>query len=176
LRRNTGDIEVNWEAIGAIGEVAGAIGVIATLLYLAAQIRQNTRAMSGATQDAITERKQYELRWSSDIGVAWRKSVAEPENLTEEENWQMTEWMTASFIARQNEYFQFKQGLLDQEGWDASKKIIRMCLGSRWSLNWWKEWSPTGYTESFIALVEEVLAESEVDYLSVIEGVERGRV
>ena len=61
---------MNWEAIGAVGEVAGAIGVIATLLYLAAQIRQNTRAMRGATQDAIDERKQYELRWSSDIAVA----------------------------------------------------------------------------------------------------------
>jgi len=70
LRRDTGDVEMNWEAIGAVGEVAGAIGVIATLLYLAAQIRQNTRAMRGATQDAIDERKQYELRWSSDIAVA----------------------------------------------------------------------------------------------------------
>ncbi len=166
---------MNWEAIGAVGEVAGAIGVIATLLYLAAQIRQNTRAMRGATQDAITERKQYELRWSSDIAVAWRKSVVEPENLTEEENWQMTEWLTSAFIARQNEYFQFKQGLLDREGWDASMKIIRICLGSRWSLNWWREWSPIGFTESFIAVVEQVLAESEVEYASILEGIERGR-
>ena len=34
---------MNWEAIGAIGEVLGAIGVIVTLAYLAVQIRQNTR-------------------------------------------------------------------------------------------------------------------------------------
>jgi hypothetical protein len=34
---------MNWEAIGAIGEVGGAIAVVATLLYLAAQIRQNKR-------------------------------------------------------------------------------------------------------------------------------------
>ena len=33
---------MNWEAIGAIGEVAGALGVIATLAYLAVQIRQNS--------------------------------------------------------------------------------------------------------------------------------------
>jgi hypothetical protein len=32
---------VNWDAIGAIGEVVGAVGVIATLGYLAVQIRQN---------------------------------------------------------------------------------------------------------------------------------------
>jgi hypothetical protein len=34
---------VNWDAIGAIGEIAGAISVVATLFYLARQIQQNTR-------------------------------------------------------------------------------------------------------------------------------------
>jgi hypothetical protein len=58
---------MNWEAIGAIGEVLGAIGVICTLLYLTVQIRQNTRALQGATLDALTGRKQFELRWSSEI-------------------------------------------------------------------------------------------------------------
>ena len=33
---------MDWEAIGAIGEVLGAAGVLATLVYLATQIRQNT--------------------------------------------------------------------------------------------------------------------------------------
>ena len=36
---------MNWEAIGAIGEIIGAAGVIITLLYLASQLRQNTRAL-----------------------------------------------------------------------------------------------------------------------------------
>lgn len=35
---------MNWEAIGAIGEIAGAIGVIATLLYLSVQVRSSTLA------------------------------------------------------------------------------------------------------------------------------------
>ncbi len=35
---------MNWDAIGAIAELAGAIGVVASLAYLATQIRHNTRA------------------------------------------------------------------------------------------------------------------------------------
>ena len=35
---------MNWDVIGAIAELLGAIGVLLTLLYLAAQIRQNTRS------------------------------------------------------------------------------------------------------------------------------------
>ncbi len=33
---------MNWEAIGAVGEILGALAVLVTLVYLAAQIRQNT--------------------------------------------------------------------------------------------------------------------------------------
>ncbi len=32
---------MNWDAIGAIAELLGAIGVIASLVYLAAQIRKS---------------------------------------------------------------------------------------------------------------------------------------
>jgi hypothetical protein len=45
---------VNWDAIGAIGEVLGAVGVIITLVYLSVQLRQNTRAMRGQTHGTRT--------------------------------------------------------------------------------------------------------------------------
>ena len=32
---------MNWDAIGAIAELLGAIGVIASLVYLGSQIRQS---------------------------------------------------------------------------------------------------------------------------------------
>ena len=38
---------MNWEALGAIAETLGAIGVIATLVYLATQIRNNTNELKG---------------------------------------------------------------------------------------------------------------------------------
>ena len=41
---------MNWEAIGAVGEVLGAVAVVLTLIYLSLQIRQNTKAMKGATR------------------------------------------------------------------------------------------------------------------------------
>lgn len=33
---------MNWDAIGAVGEILGAVGVIITLAYLAVQVRQNS--------------------------------------------------------------------------------------------------------------------------------------
>jgi hypothetical protein len=41
---------MNWEAIGAIGEIVGGAGVIVSLLYLAIQIRKDARARRANTQ------------------------------------------------------------------------------------------------------------------------------
>ena len=43
------------EDLGNLGEFLGAIGVIASLVYLAVQIRQNTRAVNSNTSQAITD-------------------------------------------------------------------------------------------------------------------------
>ena len=33
---------MNWEAIGAVAEAAGALGVLVSIVYLALQVKQNT--------------------------------------------------------------------------------------------------------------------------------------
>ena len=46
---------MSWDAIGAVAEVVGALGVILSLLYLATQMRQGlTTAEDTATKEAIT--------------------------------------------------------------------------------------------------------------------------
>jgi len=44
---------MNWEAVGAVGEILGAIAVLITLGYLAVQIRQNTRAMKTSALSSL---------------------------------------------------------------------------------------------------------------------------
>ncbi len=46
---------MNWDAIGAVAEMLGAIGVIITLVYLARQIKQNSRQLMGASLIAVHE-------------------------------------------------------------------------------------------------------------------------
>ena len=45
---------MNWEALGAIGEIVGAVALVVTLGYLALQIRQNTQVLRSATHPAWT--------------------------------------------------------------------------------------------------------------------------
>ena len=43
---------MDWEAAGAIGEILGALTVVATLYYLARQIRQNSASLDRANEFA----------------------------------------------------------------------------------------------------------------------------
>ncbi len=62
---------MNWDAIGAIAELLGAVGVIASLVYLAGQIRQNTRATRGATyQDLVGLFHQGQVNVANDAEVS----------------------------------------------------------------------------------------------------------
>jgi hypothetical protein len=63
---------MNWDAIGAIGEIVAAIATVATLIYLARQIHQNTR-MSRAeiTKDL------YLASWSAILDLTSNDKLAE---------------------------------------------------------------------------------------------------
>jgi hypothetical protein len=69
---------VNWEAIGAIGEVIGAIGVIVTLGYLAVQVRQGSHVVRSSARQAIsTAQMEIGLRISGNpelraAVIGWR--------------------------------------------------------------------------------------------------------
>ncbi|MGH0030795.1 MAG: hypothetical protein ACQGVC_13450 [Myxococcota bacterium] len=46
---------MNWDAIGAVGEILGATGVFASLVYLATQIRDNTRSLGAASLQSVLD-------------------------------------------------------------------------------------------------------------------------
>ena len=52
---------MNWEAIGAVGEMLGASGVVITLAYLAVQLKQNTRTVRSNSATAHTQAGQAHL-------------------------------------------------------------------------------------------------------------------
>jgi hypothetical protein len=46
---------MNWDAIGAIGEIVGAAGVVITLMYLALQMKQNSKTIEAQMYQARSE-------------------------------------------------------------------------------------------------------------------------
>lgn len=76
---------MNWDAVGALAELAGAFGVIVTLGYLAVQIRQNSKLLSASaadsSRDAYNELGRI-LGTSADAARVYTAGVEAPASLS----------------------------------------------------------------------------------------------
>ncbi len=165
---------MNWEAIGAVGEILGAFAVVVSLLYLATQIRQNSRIVKGSTVQSITQTQQSDLRCSGDYGEFFLKMIEEPESLTKLEAFKLGEWYTAAMMARQNEYIQFRQNLVDEHIWHGCLGIIQNILAIPWGRNWWENFDKSVFTPDFIEMVDSVAdQENTFDYQDYVKNIHR---
>ena len=143
--------------LGSLGELISAVAVFISILYLAYQIRQNTRMMQGTTIQAITESIQRENHWSSELGEIWMKSKAEGERLSDVEAFRLGEWLTAAMHSRQNEYIQFRNGLLSNELWTASEGIIQGIMSVNYASKWWRRSDKRVFSPDFTQLVDQIV-------------------
>ena len=114
---------MNWEAIGAIGEVAGAIGVIVTLIYLAAQIRQSNNLSRSASRQALVANDVTSLTANLRIADVFAKLVS-AEELTAQDQLRLSFMFSIDLRNREFEYFQYTNGLLDEKVWLAYRQVI----------------------------------------------------
>jgi hypothetical protein len=62
---------VNWDALGAIGQLVGALAVVATLLYVSRQLREQTRALNTTVRDSsFHQLQQWNYQIVADRGLA----------------------------------------------------------------------------------------------------------
>jgi hypothetical protein len=119
--------------LGALGEVVGAIAVVATLVYLAVQIRQNTHAMAEGRRLALAQ--TYQMRAdalqsmlvhaadSRYIGPlitkltqhGYPEDVSALEHLSADERGRFRQWQIAQHTHWDNMFYQYQQGYLEDE-------------------------------------------------------------
>ena len=120
-------MQLNWEALGAIGEIVGALGVIATLGYLAVQIRHNSRMLKlNNTQQTLDASRQSFLASLGQHNIPLLMS--KDADLTAEEEWAMQFWVNAQMRNFENAFLQYKEGGLDEEIIDAIEQKILFAM------------------------------------------------
>jgi hypothetical protein len=158
---------MNWEAIGAIGEVVGAAGVVATLLYLAVQVRLSRRATDANTQ--VNRAASAALSQDANAGLnqllASNSSLSKLlshameqgsfDGLSPDEVLRLRMFMRAGVQIMEATYFRYEEGLLDPRIWalrrDWTKSFIQTAPVSDW---WAAERESSCFTNEFIAEIE----------------------
>lgn len=118
---------MDWDALGAIGELVGAVAVVASLVYLARQIRQNSSlveqsAAAAQAQAAIVSAGHgaAAFRWLAgdpELTRIWFTGVAAADQLSEEELRRFDLLLVAQLIEIDANYALVRAGTLDPEIW-----------------------------------------------------------
>ncbi len=118
---------MNWTALGAIGELVGGLVVVATLVYLAAQIRQNTRATKAAATAAIaSEMEEVLLAIAQDDTLAGAYAKAsQGAELTAVEYTKLRFWWAALGRSAHSHVIQTDLGTLSEDNREPIQKVLR---------------------------------------------------
>jgi hypothetical protein len=147
---------MNWEAIGAIAELLGAIGVIASLVYVGIQVRQNTRSVRAATYDAMVRTSGdflSPLIEDPELAAAFERAVASWPEVDPRSRERVMYLLTQLFRNWENAFFQWKQGTLAQGLWAPWRRVILSYYHQPGLQEWWKV-RKTAYSEEFQRYLE----------------------
>jgi len=156
---------VNWDAIGAIAEALGAAGVIATLAYLAIQIRQNTRSQRTETYGRALDRVatlQGRLGESSELSDILRRGAMDHRSLTPNERVQFTWTFYEMFTGFEFIFHQAQNGALPPEVWNRWHDTLGWWLSLPGVQAWWAA-RPAPFTPDFSNVVELQIAAGRPD-------------
>jgi hypothetical protein len=125
---------MNWEAIGAIGEIIGAAAVVATLGYLAIQTRQSNKlARSNTVLQLQEENRAHRNILAQDEALA--KIVMRAINgeaLSELELFRYQARSDSSMSFFESIYIQFQAGIITKEDFEKyGPAILRVALVAR---------------------------------------------
>ena len=127
--------------LGSIGEFIGAIATIATLAYLALQIRQNSRVVKAQTRATIgAATSDIILREAVNLDIVRALAKVETgEDLSREETLQLRMVALATFRHWENVYYQYRQGLYDSGEFEAHRETWRRLVVEGWLKNFWTQ-------------------------------------
>jgi len=158
---------MNWEAIGAIGEMVSAVGVIGTLIYLALQIRNSTmesRLIANADIARDYNSLLQHISDDSELSKLWVTALGDFDSLSADEKSRAI--MLNGNMARilENAYQQFKSKRMTPEAWVGYEKLLKMAVSASVFPPYWKLRKDM-HNQSFQDLVQRLLETPDTNKL-----------
>ena len=149
----------------------GGAAVVLSLIYLAAQIRQNTQQAQERCrtqrQNSLLAARSSFTEWRSlviqdpVIAAIWRKAGRGLELLSEDERTQVDFLLVDFFWAHATIWIQMNDGLVDESLWHMSRSNVAIYAGP--GVRAWWSTSPhrAEYPDEFIASIDDLFEDGE---------------
>ena len=133
---------MSWDAIGAMGEWAGAVAVVVTLFYLAMQVRQsNVTALAEAERDFWTTWHGVVNRVGVDLEAAslFQRGLHDYRSLSQPEKLMFHTQMCGPFNQAEVAVKLNEKGLLAKAATESVLDNVVSLIFSQGGADWWEE-------------------------------------
>ena len=147
------------EQIVNAAEIISGIAVIASLIFVARQIRENNKSARESNYIQVMQHNKDMGRLiGSDRKMAslYRRGCDDFMALDQDERWQFGSLMMAMFCDFNQQHTLYNQDRLEQQFWNAIEKNMQFYLHRRGVRDWWRS-QPFQFDQSFIDYVNAYL-------------------
>jgi len=159
---------LNWDAIGAVGEILGALGVIVTLGYLARQIRENSRQMKVGSIISINQliNEGFDPIYNNDRNIQiWTQGQAAPQELSADDEAVFSLFMSRVVNVILTAFSQRRYGTLADEEFRRYAGVLKSLLETPGGVAWLNE---MGGADLLTDEAREILQTSDVRQRGII--------
>lgn len=147
---------MNWEMISAVGQMLGAVGVIISIIYLAAQIRNQNKESQRAAMNVLT------AHWSDlnrtlvenpDLAALWLRALQSFEELDGTSKLRFSAHLGRFLRMADSLYLAVLDGMRDKRLWRGYERTLADTVAYPGFQAWWatrKHW----HTDEFCTLIE----------------------
>jgi hypothetical protein len=150
---------VNWDAVGAIAEIAASMGVILSLIYLGVQIRnQNIESRLASTNELVSQylTANRDLSRDKELSELILKGFRDFDSLRDAERLRFSAYWTGLCRSSEAMFQQRQAGRMDEDVWLGHYQSLQdLCLypGIR---SWWRtreHWFSADYRSLLVPLM-----------------------
>ena len=148
-----------------ISEIVSSIAIIITLIFLSIQMRHNTRALYATMRQSVLDE---DSRLLSQVVTHPDMMIrnAKPD-LTDEEVVSHYATLTLFIRHRENDFVQYKNGVLDKQTWERFKNSISGTFMFERNQNFWFNYAQTSFEPGFVKEMNAIIRETRVINKSV---------
>ena len=154
---------MNWEVISAVSDAVGAVAVVASVIYLATQIkRQTTESRLAATRDLSAKRVDGMKSLLADEAVAelYLRAIHDYESLKGTDRMRASSLFHITLRNAEQEFIHMGTGHADDPYLESVDGVLSRSLAFPGFRQWWKTTSE-GFNKAFQAHVNELMAATE---------------
>lgn len=151
---------MNWEMLAAIGQLAAVLIGIPSIIYLATQIRQQTKERSHAAVHALTEQWgdiTASLHDNSELADIFLRGVSSFNELKATEKVRFSAFFNRLLTFFEGMYYSHEQGILTDSSWSAIERAIEDFFSNKGVQEWWRT-RTRWHTVEFARVLDQIIA------------------